>query len=166
MNVTLISVLVAIASAQGFQFKQLTDQMTDQDRSFVVTTNEDSTATLAWQCREDGLQVLYRFETYAIGEVLGGWRVVSIQHRFPPAHAAPPRRWLLLPGQKAAVTPRPEDMTAFTRQALAFPRVIMRVLDTDGDVVTHEFSLGGLSDALQNLSCAKPLLAGLKLGAQ
>ena len=84
----LLAFSAAGALAQGaFTYVKHSDPMSDADRSFVSTrTGERS---LAWKCLSDGLNVGFRFNKYFIGDD----GTVRVQHRFPPAPAAPEGAW-------------------------------------------------------------------------
>jgi hypothetical protein len=152
-----LSVIPVAVSAQDkqvgdFLVRVTRDKVTNADRSLAATTAApvgDQAAALVWRCREDGLNVMYLLRKPFVGDE----RVeVGVMYKFDAATATPPTRWGLMDNNIAAFM-MVKDVPAFTRAALAASQVTIQANDKDGTQLIDTFKLGGLSVALQALSC-------------
>jgi len=141
----------------AFYYVSSMDPFDDEDRSVIATLElgADSdladTAYLAWQCMSDGLNVVYAFNKYFGGD---SDERVRVRYRIDSQDPTDFESWGLMQDNDAAWIPM-EWVSEFTRLARGGTRVAFRVIDPlDGETLTHEFSLVGLSDALTRLSCA------------
>jgi hypothetical protein len=146
----IVGVFAQAAAASNFELFRSSDKMTDKDRSFIVATDSDSNRRLAFKCMEDGLNVIHIFDKYLMGESTG----ISVQYRFPPTPAPSPLSWNMLTNHKGAALPMAQ-VDSFIRKALTSKTVVLRVVDKDGDTLTSEYSLDGLTEGLSNLPCAQ-----------
>ncbi|UCG85051.1 MAG: hypothetical protein JSW71_14045 [Gemmatimonadota bacterium] len=140
-----------------FYYVASVDPFDDEDRSAVATVELDAdpdlvdTAYLAWQCMSDGLNVVYAFNRYFGGDSDDRVRVRYRIDSQPPSDF---ESWSLMQDNDAAWIPM-EWVSGSTQRAQTGTKVVFRVTDPlDGETLTHEFSLIGLSEALTRLSCA------------
>lgn len=162
----LLSVMMAATPALAqiqrygdFYYSEASDAFSDESRSgvFTMPMGSNSEGVLIWKCMEDGLNVLYGF-----GKYLGGDSDNEVLVRFRIDKRAPVERryWKLTSGSddvngRYAFMPL-EDVARFTSAALSGTKVAIEVVDPlDGEVLRHEFSLRGLTLALQRLECSK-----------
>ncbi len=155
--------IVSTAAAQepeqigDFFYVSSTDPFDDADRSLIATIEIDAeeyvddTAFLAWRCMSDGLNVVYGFNSYMGGDEEDR---VLVRYRIDDDQPTEFESWGLMQGNDAAWIPM-HWVSQFTAQAMAANKVVFRVTDPlDGETLTHEFSLAGLSQAIGRLSCA------------
>ncbi len=141
------------------------DPITDADRGMVGTVGLDSgdrSAILAWKCMEDGLNVIYQWDSYFGGDSDDD---VALVWRFD-GEPASSRQWAqLLDRDQDSAWIRMSQVAPFTRSAVGARKVAIRVTDPlDDETITDQFDLDGLLPALRHLSCASGLLA--QLGAK
>lgn len=161
-TLTILTVVFALMFGQAraqtfgaFQFQQSIDPITDADRSVLVTAGTqlrgDRVALLGWRCLAGGLTVSWMF-----GKYLGGADgLITVQHRFDRARAAPPRQWVLTTNHEG-VSLSAKRVPAFTRAAASASALALQVTDHDGEQLTDVFRLDGLSDGLAMLPCYRP----------
>ncbi len=132
---------------------ELTAPIDDTDRSFIFTPEVNTdlpNASLAWRCYHDGLNVIYMIWRFLGGDAQGQ---VMVRYRVEKNQPSSFRNWVLLQGNQAAQMPV-SQVAEFTEQAEAGTKAVLRVTDPlDGDTYTHEFSLSGLTEGLNQLSC-------------
>lgn len=161
-TITIVALALAMmcvnAAAQdfgAFSLVKKTDAITDKDRSFIYSpateTINNRVANLAWTCMQDGLNVLYVYGKY----LMGSDDSISVQYRFDALPAASSRRWDIATTHRGAFLPVGR-VREFTQEALIAQKVVLRVIDRDGDVLTDTVSLNGLRDALRQLPCYRP----------
>jgi hypothetical protein len=163
MIVLLGSGLVSNGAAQepeqigDFYYVSSADPFDDADRSVIVSldlyADPDLTdaAHLSWRCMSDGLNVVYSFNKYFGGDDNDQ---VEVRYRIDNQTATEFESWSLMQGNDAAWIPM-RWVSNFTEKARGGTKVVFRVMDPlDGETLTHEFSLRGLSEALSRLSCA------------
>jgi hypothetical protein len=124
------------------------DAMSDADRSSILTIGADGSASIAWKCMDDGLNVVCLFGKYLMGDN----DYIQVEYRFP-SQTAIGTRWDLSTSHEAAFLSM-ENVEAFTAQSLQAATVTLRVTDRDGETITDRFSLNGLAAALKQLPCA------------
>lgn len=105
--------------------------------------------SLAWRCMEDGLNVMYAWDKYFIGDGEGG---AEVRFRFDGGEPSPMLSWDISTDHSAAFLPL-DRVADFTREAADSLEVEMQVRDSDGEVLTDRFPLGALLDGLERLPC-------------
>lgn len=156
--------MVSPASAQGlaadedtekvegaFYYTTVQDPMTDKDRSFISTIEEEEEdAVLAWKCASDGLNIWY------LGDYLAGDSDNEIRARYRIGNQDPSDHhyWRLASSHEVAYMPMDRVETVTAQAEKNGERIVLRVIDPyDGETRTHVFPIDGLSSALQRLSC-------------
>ena len=132
-----------------FSYHQYIDPITDQDRSYIITTELQPTRTrtgsLLWRCDGPRLELMLSADEYLNDEA------IPIIWRFDRKQAVE-SRWSAGTNGTAAFAGR-QDMLQFTAAARPAGRVIIRASDYRGNAYTYEFSLLGLSVAIHRLRC-------------
>jgi hypothetical protein len=119
-----------------------------------VSTRSESGEVLMWWCHPaDG-----RFVTALhSGKYFAAPDTVTVAYQFSGANQPTEVAWRTDHYQSAWLTG--ERLAQFTHQAQENDRVQVRIRDTDGGIVTADFDLEGLRDALELLPCAAKELA-------
>jgi len=141
----------------AFQYVSSKDEMDDSDRSYVFTValnpSPMRTASLGWKCFSEGLRVILILGKYYAGD---SDDEIQVQYRFDTDPASDVVYWPLFPTKKAAQLPATET-ESFTERAKRAKKVVIRTSDPlDGETHTDEFSLNGLTAALNRVgSCTQ-----------
>jgi len=140
------------------------DAVDGTSSSGAFSTAADPThpeAAVAWRCMADGLNVIYMF-----GDTMGDTTDthVSVRSGVDNDAMSEPQTWTLLRGHRAAHLPI-ADVEAFTARAMSGLRLALHVTDDEnGRTVRDEFSLQGLSGALDYiLPCGATAAGGLAI---
>lgn len=150
--------LTAQSGAGAFLIAADKDEMTDEDRSMAwVAAPRDGIRepVLAWTCMEDGLNIMYQWDKYFIGDD----DKVEIMFRLGDQPPMGFTEWGMSTNNKAAFIPM-RLVNPITQQAMGAARMIMRVRDSDGEELTDTFTIEGLGEALKSLPCATRALSG------
>lgn len=163
MLLTMLFALATPAFGQvryaDFMYLHASDAMTDEDRSMIGTRSLEVTkegrsrrsgALLGWKCMADGLNVVYALDRFFLGGADG--RVFG-QFRFDKGEPSEFYSFELSTSHTLVFLPM-HLVDEFTERAKKASRVVMRVVDVDGEVLTDTFSLMGLTAALRRLPCA------------
>jgi hypothetical protein len=148
---TMLPVVAAAYKHVGsFRVTATKDPITDVVRHSIMADGvaKPGPLGLSWSCREDGLNVLFVWSRYLMGED----DAIPVDYRFP-GQPAVSKDWDMSTSHKGAFIPM-SDVKTFTASALTATSVLLRVMDRDGDVVTETFKLDGLAEALGTLPCA------------
>lgn len=135
-----------------FFYARMQDAATDGDRSLLFTVAPRDgyrEPSLAWRCMADGLNVMYAWDKYFIGDGQGG---AEVRFRFDGGDPSPMASWDISADHSAAFLPL-DSVAGFTRTAAASLEVEMQVRDSDGEVLTDRFPLGALMEGLERLPC-------------
>ena len=156
MALVVSGVVVAADSTHGaFTYSKSKDAFTDEDRSFIYTSSTSSrrkSASIAWRCLEDGLNVFYLFDSYMSGD---SDKDVLVRYRIDDLSPSGQEFWGLAQEQKGAFMPM-NEVAEFTNVARAGSKIVFEVVDPmDGERLQDTFSLYGLTAALTKLPCAK-----------
>jgi len=142
------------SAASAFQFEQASDPMSDEDRSFVFTSDvTEGPGTLrgaaaVWRCRGRELE----FAILA-ADFLTSSEPVSVQWRLDDQPPAQPSQWPVST-EGTAVFASDRVRIAITEGALGAQRLRVRLIDYRGTYHDYEFRLDGLNAALRKLSCS------------
>ncbi len=128
------------------------DAMTDIDRSLIYTESKDAPRLLrspriAWRCDGPDMELFVR-----AGDFLTSDDPVAIQWRFDSKGAAQPTKWDVSTTGTAAFAPR-NSIAAFTNEAKGAIRLRVRLTDYGGTPYNYEFSMTGLTSAIERLNC-------------
>ena len=136
----------------AFSFQERLDEFTDEDRSLIYSYDENNDNSLDWRCMEDGLNVVVDFETYYTGDEDED---ILVRYRFDDKPASEHEYWRLLNNNEAAYI-RMNQVTTFTRAALASGEVLMELVDpADDETLRFRIPLNGLREALDQLPCSR-----------
>ena len=136
---------------QAFTYTPRKDEITDEDRSTLITSELRGTvmrnAALAWRCDGSSPRVYVLAD-----EFLNATDPVPIRWRFDSDPPSPVMWWTV--STVGTVAFAPDDLVDwFSRRARRASRVIIRVEDYRGVEYTLEFSLAGLTAGLRQLAC-------------
>ena len=138
----------------SFRFTAVIDRVTNEDRSFVVTTTREAPIqSLAFKCLSDGLNVLYAFDE----PLAGRDAAIRVRMRFP---GRPPTKWAtwgLMAGKRAAYM-LGGNVAAFIDEASRHVSVTLQAVDPrSGKTRTAAFSINGIDEAVRRLGCYQDL---------
>jgi hypothetical protein len=138
------------AQSQDVKIMSQVDPMTDRITSMAYSLGPDE-QVLGWRCDKDDLLAVL----VSVGpSIKSTGHLITVQHQFP-REAAETSRWTF-DSQNRTAWMSAEEVPAFKRRALLATRVLIRITDSDGDVVaTTEYPLRGLDQALAKLPCGK-----------
>lgn len=137
----------------AFLYSHQLDDFTDEDRSFIVTFDEDEEGALVWRCLADGLNVLLN-----VGKYMGGDSDddIRVRYRFDRNEASGFQYWRLFPGQNEIAYMGMSNVDEFTEEALDATQVVIEAVDPlDGESRRLRMSLKGLTKAITRLTCAQ-----------
>ena len=119
-----------------------------------VMTRSESGELLMWWCHSADGRLMTALHTR---KYFAATDTVRVAYQFSSANQPTEVAWRTDHHQSAWLTGK--RLAQFTHQAQENDRVLVRILDTDGGIVTATFDLEGLSDALELLPCAAKDLA-------
>ena len=140
-------------SIGSFEYFKDLDEFTDEDRSTIMTADEDARGVLIWRCMADGLNVLLN-----VGGFMGGDRDddIQVRYRFDANEPSGYQYWRLFPGQNEIAYMRMNNVDSFTIEALASTALVMEAIDPlDNERRRYRMTVSGLKQALGKLSCAE-----------
>jgi hypothetical protein len=151
----LLGLFVLMFTLKGFSQEEIfgawmyipsTDILTDANRSGVITANASGALTVVFL--ENGLHVLYHWGKWFAGDIDND---VIIQYRIDRSPPSVQHYWRMSADNKTAAMPL-INVPGFLREVQMGNKIIIRVIDPyDGETITSEFSLYGLSAALNRL---------------
>lgn len=139
------------AEVGSFLYTHAQDDFTDEDRSYVITMDEDGDGGLGWKCLADGLNVIL-----GIGGYMGGDSDddIRVRYRFDRREPSGYEYWGLSSSNKVAFM-RMNRVLDFTAEARRSSTVVVEAVDPlDGETRRFHFDLEGAEAALDRLPCA------------
>lgn len=140
----------------SFQYSASTDPISDADRSFIFTTDEDQEVAIGWKCFSDGLNFLV-----LVSDPMLRLRLISVQdrayvtYRFDKDEPVGPEIWKLNEENNVAYAPMAR-VGAITESARRARQLVVRIFEDDGShVTTKTFDLSGFTQAIARLPCAR-----------
>jgi hypothetical protein len=134
-----------------YTFVEQADALDDTDESMIVTFERNSSglrpAALAWICSGPDMRV-----GVLADEFLNSEGLVPVRWRFERAQASMTQPWRFDARGDGVLAPR-GILLGFTERAMVAGTVVVRVTDYRGVDHDLEFSLNGLSLALERLRC-------------
>ena len=144
------------ALAQDWKVVRNVDPLSGGDRSYIATTAvrasygyDYTQGTLAFACLRDGLNVLYRFDSFMAGDAdLEVFVTIGFDDKKPLN-----QYWELNTERKGAFI-RIDRVSWFVNEAKSGRLLNICAEDPfDNETICHTFSLMGASAALNSLSC-------------
>lgn len=143
------------ATIGKFHYSASIDPISDADRSFIFTTDEDQEVAIGWKCLSDGLNVMI-----LVNDPSMRLRLISMEdrayitYRFDKNEPVGPEVWKLSDENNVAYAPDGR-IGAITESARRAHQLVVRIFDDDGShVTTKTFDLNGFSRAIARLPCA------------
>lgn len=137
---------------QDFLYVNDEDDFSDEDRSLVITFDEDVEGAIGWKCLSDGLNIMLSLDGYMIGDDSDDIRV---RYRFDEKEPSNYQDWGLFQGNETAYI-KMHRVDQFTVTAKISRKLVMEAVDpADGETRRYHFSLMGLQEALEYLPCAQ-----------
>ena len=106
---------------------------------------------LVWRCMDDGLNVMYAWDRYFLGDGAHG---AEVRFAFGADPLSPATSWPMAVDHAAAFLPL-DQVSPFTLDAVRADTVRLHVRDADGEELADDFGLRGLAAGLEHLDCAR-----------
>ncbi len=141
-----------VATYGVWDLRRNADPMTDADRSSIRVGGEDGAGSLLIRCMDDGVNVMYVWDTYLYDD---SDAQIPVEIRFDNEPVIGPQWWDVSSNNKGAFSPM-DRVRSFITAAGSASTVTLRVRDVkDNERIVHTFSLTGFGEALNSLECAR-----------